>query len=72
MRGKIRVKNEGQKEGQNEGQKWGTKICVIKCLKGHKSLGYSVVLWRLWLLVVTDRQSKQGTDSESYLAVLDS
>ena len=38
------VKNEGEKWGskmrvKNEGQKWGTKICLIKCLKGHKSLG---------------------------------
>ena len=30
----MRVK----KEGKNKGQKWGTKICLIKCLKGHKSL----------------------------------
>ena len=30
---------------------------LIKCLKGHKSLG-SVVLWRLWLLVVPDQLIK--------------
>ena len=43
---KMRAKNEGQKWGSKMrvkmrvwGSKWGTKICLIKCLKGHKSLG---------------------------------
>ena len=35
-------------------------------------LVHTVVLWRLWLLVVLDRRTNQGTDKVTYWAVLDS
>ena len=42
-------------------------ITLIKCLKGHKSLGsLSVVFWRLWLLVVP----KGARDKVTYWAVV--
>ena len=75
---KTRAKNEGQKLGskmrvKNEGQKWGSKIRVKN--EGQKSvwsnvskvtslLVHSMVLWRLWLLVVTDRATNQPRDGQ--------
>ena len=39
-------------------------ITLIKCLKGHKSLGsLCSVLKTLWLLVVPDQRTNQGTRS---------
>jgi len=46
-------------------------ISLIKCLKGHKSLESLCSVVKT-LIVSLVRPSKQGTDNESYWAVLDS